>query len=68
MSSVPDDFDYKNLSGKDKDYLNNIKFDKDLAKSPVDKPRKCTDLLCCIIFNVAFVGMFVAAVHGYMVG
>ena len=68
MSAVPDGFDYKNLSSKDKTYLNDVKFDKELAKNPVERERKCTDLLCCIIFNVAFVGMFVASIYGYMAG
>jgi choline transporter-like protein 2/4/5 len=36
--------------------------------SPVEKPRKCTDMLCCIIFGVAFIGMFVASFYGYSAG
>lgn len=68
MSAVPAGFDYTQLSGKDKGYLKEIKFDKSIAQSPVEKPRKCTDMLCCLIFGCAFIGMFVASIYGYMVG
>ena len=68
MSVVPDDFDYKKLSGEDKSYLHEIKFPKEMAMSPVEKPRKCTDMMCCLIFGIAFIGMFVASIYGYMAG
>jgi solute carrier family 44 (choline transporter-like protein), member 2/4/5 len=56
------------LSGSDKSYLNEIKFDKDIAKSPVDKPRNCTDMLCCIVFTVTLVSMFFCSILGYVTG
>ena len=34
----------------------------------MEKPRRCTDILCCILFLVVFVGMFVASIYGYVVG
>ena len=68
MSAVPQDFDHKNLSGSNKDYLKEIKFDKNLAMSPIEKPRRCTDIICCLIFTTALVGMFVSSVIGYIGG
>ncbi len=68
MSAIPEGFDHAKLSGSDKSYLNDIKFDKDIARSPVDKPRKCTDVLCCIIFAATVVGMFIFTFMGYING
>lgn len=68
MSSVPDDFNYAGLSSGDKDSLAHVKFDQSLACSPIEKPRKCTDVLCAVIFGVGFTGMFAAAIYGCVVG
>ena len=68
MSSLPADFDVSKLKGDNKAYLNGIKFDKDLAQSPVNKPRRCTDIVCCMIFSAAVVGMFICTIIGYSSG
>ena len=68
MSSLPSDFDVSKLKGDNKDYINGIKFDKDLAQSPVEKPRRCTDIICCIIFSAVVVAMFICTFYGYMNG
>jgi len=68
MSGVPSDFDYSKLSSEDKGYLSDVKFDVGLAQSPIEKPRKCTDLLCGLIFSIGFFGMFAAAIYGYIDG
>lgn len=39
-----------------------------LAKDPVEKPRRCTDIFCCILFSAVVVGMFVATFIGYING
>ena len=69
MSAVPSDFDYKELSKKNSDSVKNIDF-KGLSinESPVEKPRRCTDILCCILFLVVFVGMLAASIYGYIAG
>ena len=70
MSAVPDNFDFKELSkGAKSDAIKNIDYKSlNIAESPVTKPRRCTDLICCIIFTVVFVGMFVASIFGYIAG
>ena len=68
MSAVPKDFDHTKLSGSDKEYLKEIQFSKDIAQSPVEKPRRCTDMVCCIIFSVAVGAMFFFSILGYING
>ena len=68
MSAVPKDFDHSNLSSSNKDYLHEIKFDKELAKSPVTRPRRCTDIICCLLFTATVVCMFISTFVGYTVG
>lgn len=70
MSAVPDNFDFKELSkGAKSDAIKNIDYKSlNIAESPVTKERRCTDLICCIIFTVVFVGMFVASIFGYIAG
>ena len=68
MSSLPADFDVSKLKGDNKDYLKGIKFDKTLAQSPVEKPRRCTDIICCLIFSAVVVGMFICTFYGYING
>ena len=68
MSAVPKDFDYKKLSGQDREFLNEIRFDQNLAQSPVEKPRRCTDIICCLIFSATIGAMFAATFYGYAVG
>ena len=68
MSGVPKDFDHSKLSGSDKSYLKDIKFDQSLAMSPVEKPRRCTDIICCMIFTATVVGMMICTVYGYAEG
>ena len=69
MSAVPTDFDYNELSKKNSEHVKNIDF-KGLSinESPVEKPRRCTDVLCCILFLVVFVGMMGASIYGYVAG
>ena len=68
MSAVPKDFDHKKLSGSDKSYLNEIKFDPSISQDPVTKPRRCTDVICCMIFSATFFGMIVLSFIGYIAG
>ena len=69
MSAVPKDFDLKSLQGENKTAeLSKIKFDQSLAKDPVEKPRRCTDIFCCILFSAVVLGMFVLAFYGYING
>ena len=68
MSAIPADFDMKELRSSNKEGLAKIKFDPDIAKDPVDRPRKCTDILCCMIFTATLVGMIVCSVIGYISG
>ena len=68
MSAVPPDFDVTELRKSNKEGLDKIKFSEDLCKDPVEKPRKCTDVLCCLVFTATFVGMFVCSIIGYSSG
>jgi len=67
MSSIPQDFDSAKL--KDRKWKGeDITMNKDIARSPTNKPRKCTDMLCCIIFSVFLLGMLISAIYGYAEG
>ena len=66
--SLPDDFDYKLLSGDDSRYLTKVKFSRDVADSPIEKPRKCTDLFCCLFFTIAFAVSLAGAIYGFVAG
>lgn len=48
--------------------MNDIKFDKEISANPVEKPRRCTDIICCFIFSATFVGMFICSFIGYIGG
>lgn len=41
---------------------------KDIARTPTEKSRRCTDMLCCIIFAAFLVGMIWATIYGYVNG
>ena len=67
MSSVPDDFDrgqLKNRKWKGED----IKMNESIARSPTEKSRRCTDILCCILFAAFCVGMLASSINGYVNG
>ena len=67
MSSIPDDFDSSKL--KDRKWKGeDITMNKDIARSPTNKPRRCTDVLCCILFTAFVTGMLVSAIYGYAAG
>ena len=67
MSSIPNDFDSAKL--KDRKWKGeDITMNKDIAKSPLNTPRRCTDILCCILFTTFLVGMLVSAIYGYLAG
>lgn len=67
MSSVPPDFDRSQL--KDRKWKGEgIELNKDIARSPTEKNRRCTDLLCCILFLAFIVGMISSAIYGYAKG
>ena len=66
MSSVPDGFDVTKL--KDRNYKGedfNIK--QELGNGPFSQ-RRCTDMLCCLVFLVFIAGMGVCTVFGYSHG
>lgn len=67
MSSVPDTFDRSQL--KDRNWKGEgIEINKDIARSPTEKNRRCTDILCCIIFTAFLGGMGAATIYGYING
>ena len=67
MSSIPADFDRNQLV--DRNWKGEgININKDIARKPTDKNRRCTDILCCIIFLAFLVGMLTAAIYGYVNG
>ena len=67
MSSIPEDFSRSKL--KDRKWKGEeIQVNKDIARTPTHKNRRCTDILCCIIFLVFNVGMLTAAIYGYVYG
>lgn len=45
-----------------------IEINKDIARIPTEKSRRCTDVLCCIIFAAFIGGMGAATVYGYING
>ena len=66
MSSVPQGFDVTKL--KDRNYKGedfNIK--QELGNGPFNQ-RRCTDMLCCLIFTLFIVGMGVCTIFGYAHG
>ena len=67
MSSVPSDFDRSKL--KDRKWKGEeIEVNKDIARTPTEKSRRCTDILCCLIFLAFNVGMLTATIYGYVNG
>ena len=67
MSSVPDDFSRSQL--KDRKWKGEgVEMNKDIARTPTEKSRRCTDLLCCLVFLAFFVGMVWATIYGYING
>ena len=67
MSSIPADFDRNQLA--DRNWKGEgININKDIARKPTEKNRRCTDILCCIIFLAFLVGMLTAAIYGYVNG
>jgi len=67
MSSLPEDFDRSQL--KDRKWKGEgIQVNKDIARGPTEKSRRCTDLLCCIVFLAFLGGMGTATVYGYING
>ncbi len=67
MSSLPDDFSRSQL--KDRSWKGDgIQVNKDIAKKPTDKNRRCTDVLCCLVFVAFMVGMIWSTVYGYVNG
>ena len=68
MSAIPDDFDMSKLKANNKEGLAEIQFSQDIAKDPVDKPRRCTDIFCCLLFTATFVGMIICSFIGYISG
>lgn len=67
MSSLPDDFSRSQL--KDRNWkADNIQVNPKIARKPTEKDRRCTDVLCCLIFLAFLVGMFWASIYGYVNG
>ena len=67
MSSLPPDFDRSKL--KDRKWKGEeIEVNESIARTPTEKNRRCTDLLCCILFLAFIVGMFASAIYGYVNG
>ena len=67
MSSVPNDFDRSQL--KDRKWKGDgIHMNKEIAKSPTEEKRRCTDLLCCFVFVAFLVGMGISTIWGYANG
>ena len=66
MSSLPDGFDVAKL--KDKNYKGeDFQIKKELGGGPF-ADRKCTDVLCCLIFTLFVLGMGFCAGYGFMYG
>ena len=67
MSSLPADFSRSQL--KDRKWKGeNITINRDIARKPTEKNRRCTDILCCLVFVAFNIGMLVAAIYGYVNG
>ena len=67
MSSIPDNFSRSQL--KDRKWkAEEIQVNKEIAKKPTDKNRRCTDVLCCLVFMAFIVGMGWAVIYGYVNG
>ena len=45
-----------------------FKFDKELASSPLTRPRRCTDIFCCGVFILYLVLMLICTIAGKTVG
>ena len=62
MSSLPEGFSYGKL--KDRSYRgDDFKVNKKLSAGPFSE-RRCTDVLCCLLFVVALGGMVTCAYYG----
>ena len=67
MTSIPDDFDRSQL--KDRKWTGDgISMNKEIARIPTEKHRRCTDILCCFIFLAFLGGMGAATIYGYING
>ena len=67
MTSVPDDFDRSQL--KDRKWKGEgVTMNESIARSPTEKSRRCTDVLCCILFTAMLLGMIASAIYGYVEG
>ena len=67
MSSLPDDFSRSQL--KDRKWKGEgIDVNHEIARGPTEKNRRCTDLLCCIVFLAFLGGMGAATIYGYVNG
>lgn len=67
MTSIPDDFSRDQL--KDRKWKGEgITMNHEIARIPTEKHRRCTDLLCCLIFVAFIVYMGVETVYGYVNG
>ena len=67
MSSLPDDFSRSQL--KDRKWKGEgVTVNPDIARIPTEKSRRCTDLLCCIVFLAFIAGMIMETVYGYVNG
>ena len=45
-----------------------VTYDKSMAKRPSDNNRKCTDVLCCLIFTAFLGSMGFCTIYGYVKG
>ena len=67
MTSLPADFSRSQL--KDRNWKGeNIQINPAIARKPTEKSRRCTDVLCCLVFLAFIVGMFYFTIYGYING
>ena len=67
MSSLPDDFSRSQL--KDRKWKGEgVMINPEIARTPTHKHRRCTDLLCCIVFLAFIGGMIAETIYGYVNG
>ena len=64
MSSIPFDFERSLLADR-KWRANEIQVNEEIARTISEKSRKCTDVLCCLIFLIFNVGMVAATTYGF---
>ena len=67
MTSIPNDFSRSQL--KDRKWKGEgIDINHEIARVPTHNSRRCTDVLCCLIFLAFVVGMGFETVYGYVNG